>query len=146
VIAVVLTHENRVNPLMFMSGAIKKFEVSFLKSNSYAKTDFLFRFKFLAMTYKTVIYKIIAMLIILRLLGAGYIMLQSYGAADNSFASWKQFQLEKMQKDSLPYQQLIQSKYFSQLEQAPNRQSFDSTMELFEHYRMQSGSSSAFAK
>jgi hypothetical protein len=146
VIAVVLTHENRVNPLMFMSGAIKKFEVSFLKSNSYAKTDFLFRFKFLAMTYKTVIYKIIAMLIILRLLGAGYIMLQSYGAADNSFASWKQFQLEKMQKDSLPYQQLIQSKYFSQLEQAPNRQSFDSTMELFEHYRIQNRSSSAFAK
>jgi hypothetical protein len=103
-------------------------------------------FKFFAMTYKTVIYKIIAMLIILRLLGAGYIMLQSYGAADNSFAAWKQFQLEKIQKDSLPYQQLIQSKYFSQLEQAPNRQSFDSTMELFEHYRIQNRSSSAFAK
>ena len=103
-------------------------------------------FKFFAMTYKTVIYKIIAMLIILRLLGAGYIMLQSYVAADNSFASWKQFQLEKMQKDSLPYQQLIQSKYFSQLERATNRQSFDSTMELFEHYRIQSRSSSAFAK
>lgn len=98
------------------------------------------------MTYKTVIYKIIAMLIILRLLGAGYIMLQSYGAEDNSFAAWRQFQLEKMQKDSLPYQQLIQSKYFSQLEQAPNRQSFDSTMELFEHYRIQNRSSSAFAK
>jgi hypothetical protein len=98
------------------------------------------------MTYKTVIYKIIAMLIILRLLGAGYIMLQSYGAEDSSFASWKQFQLEKMQKDSLPYQQLIQSKYFSQLEQAPNRQSFDSTMEVFENYRKQSRSSSAFAK
>lgn len=98
------------------------------------------------MTYKTVIYKIIAMLIILRLLGAGYIMLQSYGASDISFASWKQFQLEKMQKDSLPYQQLIQSKYFSQLEQAPNRQSFDSTMEVFENYRKQTRSSSAFAK
>jgi len=41
VIAVVLTHENRVNPLMFMSLAMKKFEVSFLKSNSYAKKDFL---------------------------------------------------------------------------------------------------------
>lgn len=98
------------------------------------------------MTYKTVIYKIIAMLIILRLLGAGYIMLQSYGAEDNSFASWKQFQLEKMQRDSIPYQQLIQTKYFSQLEQAPNRQSFDSTMEVFENYRKQSRSSSAFAK
>ncbi|HQR93859.1 MAG: hypothetical protein B7Y15_11750 [Bacteroidetes bacterium 24-39-8] len=98
------------------------------------------------MTYKTVIYKIIAMLIILRLLGAGYIMLQTYGAEDNSFAAWKQFQLEKMQKDSLPYQQLIQTKYFSQLEQAPNRQSFDSTMEVFENYRKQTRSSSAFAK
>lgn len=98
------------------------------------------------MTYKTVIYKIIAMLIILRLLGAGYIMLQSYGAEDNSFAAWKQFQLEKMQRDSVPYQQLIQTKYFSQLEQAPNRQSFDSTMEVFENYRKQTRSSSAFAK
>jgi hypothetical protein len=86
------------------------------------------------------------MLIILRLLGAGYIMLQSYGASDNSFAAWKQFQLEKMQKDSLPYQQLIQTKYFSQLEQAPNRLSFDSTMEVFEHYLIQTRSSSAFAK
>jgi hypothetical protein len=99
-----------------------------------------------AMTYKTVIYKIIAMLIILRLLGAGYIMLQSYGAEDNSFASWKQFQLEKLQRDSVPYQQLIQTKYFSQLEQAPNRQSFDSTLEVFENYRKQTSSSSAFAK
>lgn len=144
--AVVLTHQNRVNPLMFMSAAIKKFEVSFLKSILHAKTDFLFQFNCFAMTYKTVIYKIIAMLIILRLLGAGYIMLQSYGAADTSFDSWKQFQLEKMQKDSLPYQQLIQSKYFSQLEQSSNRQSFDSTMELFENYRRQSRSSSAFAK
>lgn len=98
------------------------------------------------MTYKTVIYKIIAMLIILRLLGAGYIMLQSYGAEDNSFAAWKQFQLEKMQRDSVPYQQLIQTKYFSQLEQAPNRHSFDSTLEVFENYRKQSRSSSAFAK
>ncbi len=98
------------------------------------------------MTYKTVIYKIIAMLIILRLLGAGYIMLQSYGAEDNSFAAWKQFQLEKLQRDSVPYQQLIQTKYFSQLEQAPNRQSFDSTMEVFENYRKQARSSSAFAK
>jgi hypothetical protein len=98
------------------------------------------------MTYKTVIYKIIAMLIILRLLGAGYIMLQSYGAEDNSFASWKQFQLEKMQRDSVPYQQLIQTKYFSQLEQAQTRQSFDSTMEVFENYRRQTRSSSAFAK
>jgi len=98
------------------------------------------------MTYKTVIYKIIAMLIILRLLGAGYIMLQSYGAEDNSFAAWKQFQLEKMQRDSVPYQQLIQTKYFSQLEQAPTRQSFDSTMEVFENYRKQTRSSSAFAK
>ena len=98
------------------------------------------------MTYKTVIYKIIAMLIILRLLGAGYIMLQTYGAEDNSFASWKQFQLEKMQRDSVPYQQLIQTKYFSQLEQAPTRQSFDSTMEVFENYRKQTRSSSAFAK
>ena len=97
------------------------------------------------MTYKTVIYKIVAMLIILRLLGAGYIMLQSYGS-ENSFASWKQFQLEKMQRDSLPYQQLIQTKYFSQLEQAPSRQSFDSTLEVFEHYRQQTRSSSAFAK
>lgn len=98
------------------------------------------------MTYKTVIYKIIAMLIILRLLGAGYIMLQTYGAEDNSFASWKQFQLEKLQRDSVPYQQLIQTKYFSQLEQAPTRQSFDSTMEVFENYRKQTRSSSAFAK
>lgn len=98
------------------------------------------------MTYKTVIYKIIAMLIILRLLGAGYIMLQTYSAEDNSFASWKQFQLEKLQRDSVPYQQLIQTKYFSQLEQAPNRQSFDSTMEVFENYRKQTRSSSAFAK
>jgi hypothetical protein len=103
-------------------------------------------FKFFAMTYKTVIYKIIAMLIILRLLGAGYIMLQSYGAEDNSFADWKQFQLEKLQRDSVPYQQLIQTKYFSQLEQAANRKSFDSTMEVFENYRKQSRSSSAFAK
>jgi hypothetical protein len=103
-------------------------------------------FKFFAMTYKTVIYKIIAMLIILRLLGAGYIMLQSYVAEDNSFADWKQFQLEKLQRDSVPYQQLIQTKYFSQLEQAANRQSFDSTMEVFENYRKQSRSSSAFAK
>jgi hypothetical protein len=99
-----------------------------------------------AMTYKTVIYKIIAMLIILRLLGAGYIMLQSYGAEDKSFAAWKQFQLEKLQRDSVPYQQLIQTKYFSQLEQAVNRQSFDSTMEVFENYRKQSRSSWAFAK
>ncbi len=98
------------------------------------------------MTYKTVIYKIIAMLILLRLLGTGYIILQSFGTVDNSFAAWKQFELEKMQKDSIPYQQLIHTNYFSQLEQAPTRHSFDSTMELFEHYCKQTRSSSAFAK
>ena len=98
------------------------------------------------MNIKTVAFKIIGILLLLRIFGAIILMVQSYQEEHPSFAEWKEFKMETLQRDSTTYQHLIQTKYFPMLEQAQNKEAFDAGMQQFKNYESANKGNSAFAK
>ncbi len=98
------------------------------------------------MNIKNVTFKIIGIVLMLRILGAGILMVQSYQSEHPSFADWKEFKMENLQRDSAAYQHLLQTKYFPMLEQAQNTEIFDAYLQQFEHYESANKGTSAFTK
>ena len=98
------------------------------------------------MNIKNVTFKVIGILLLLRIFGAGILMVQSYQAAHPSFAAWKEFKMENLQNDSTTYAHLIQTKYFPMLEQAQSTEAFDACMQQFEKYETANKASSVFTK
>jgi len=98
------------------------------------------------MSIKNVTFKIIGIVLMLRILGAGILMVQSYQSEHPSFAEWKEFKMENLQRDSAIYQHLIQTKYFPMLAQAKDLETFDACLQQFEKYETSNKGNSAFAK